>query len=260
MYRLADTGAIISLYSRLAIEKTLSSKLEDARNAILLRIVKALKEYRNLYAVQHHLSGRMIFPESLKFLPLYGLGLCKSTALRGGYDDVQLDERCAAGYTMMALPVNSLLKLLYPNLFRVDNYLVKSEDFDTPKKLPVTADSLDGRGLYVFDDGFRFVIWFGRSISPDILRNLLGEDLALDFSKVSLVERDNEVSRKLMKLLNECRESEPAYYQLCHLVKQGEQPREGLFLQSNLVEDKIGSATGYADWMLQLFRQVQQNV
>ncbi|KAI3449692.1 hypothetical protein Pfo_006357 [Paulownia fortunei] len=263
MYRLADTGAIISLFSRLAIEKTLSSKLEDARNAIQLRIVKALREYRNLYAVQHRLSGRMIYPESLKFLPLYGLALCKSTPLRGGYADAQLDERCAAAYTMMALPVKNLLKLLYPNLVRVDDCLVKissqTEEFDITKRLPLTAESLDTRGLYIFDDGFRFVIWFGRSISPDISRNLLGEDFATDYSKVSLSQRDNEMSRKLMKILNKYRESDPSYFQLCHLVRQGEQPREGFFLLTNLVEDQVGGANGYADWMLLLFRQVQQN-
>lgn len=108
-----------------AIEKTLSHKLEDARNALQLRIVKALKEYRNLYAVQHRLGGRMIFPESLKFLPLYGLALYKSTPLRGGYADAALDERCAAGHTMMTLPVKKLLKLLYPNLIRLDEHLLK---------------------------------------------------------------------------------------------------------------------------------------
>lgn len=159
MYRLADASAIISLFSRLgkfsytflvfgpftlrflrsalikfltrtsscfsAIEKTLTSKLEEARNSIQLRIVKALREYRNLHAVQHRVAGRMIYPESLKYLPLYGLALCKSTALRGGYADAQLDERCAAGYTMMALPVKRLLKLLYPKLIRIDEYLLK---------------------------------------------------------------------------------------------------------------------------------------
>lgn len=99
--------------------------MEDARNAIQLRIIKALREYRNLYAVQHRLSGRMIYPESLKFLPLYGLALCKSTPIRGGYGDVQLDERSAAGFTMMALPIKKLLKLLYPNLIRLDDLLPK---------------------------------------------------------------------------------------------------------------------------------------
>lgn len=103
----------------------MSSKLEDARNSVQLRIVKALKEYRNLYAVQHRLGGRIIFPESLKFLPLYGLALCRSTPLRGGYADAPLDERCSAGYTMMTLPVKKLLKLLYPSLIRLDEYLLK---------------------------------------------------------------------------------------------------------------------------------------
>lgn len=52
-------------------------------------------------------------------------------------------------------------------------------------RLPLTVKSLDTRGLYIFDDGFRFVIWFGGSISPDISRNLLGEDFSGDYSKVA---------------------------------------------------------------------------
>ncbi|KAI3668111.1 hypothetical protein L6452_43186 [Arctium lappa] len=188
MYRHADTGAIVSLLGRLAIEKSLSYKLEDARNAIQLRIIKALKEYRKLYAVQHRVGSRMIYPESLKYLPLYGLSLCKSTALRGGYADAQLDERCAAGFTMMALPVKKMLKLLYSSLLRVDEYLVKTptrdDDFDRVcKRLPLVAESLDSRGIYIFDDGFRFVVWFGRMLSPDLARNLVEEHSATDFSK-----------------------------------------------------------------------------
>ncbi|KAL0390969.1 UNVERIFIED_CONTAM: protein transport protein Sec24-like [Sesamum calycinum] len=234
MYRLADTGAIISLFSRLAIEKSLSHKLEDARNAVQLRIVKTLREYRNLYAVQHRLSGKMI------------------------------DERCAAGYTMMALPVKKLLKLLYPNLVRMDDSVVnlspQTDESDIiRKRLPLTAESLDPRGLYIFDDGFRFIIWLGRSISPDIVRNLVGEDFTGDYSKVSLSARDNEMSRKLMKILNKFRENDLSYYQFCHVVRQAEQPREGFFLLGNLVDDQNGGANSYADWILQLHRQVQQN-
>ncbi|KAL3517621.1 hypothetical protein ACH5RR_020210 [Cinchona calisaya] len=263
MYRLADTGAVVSLLSRLAIEKSLCYKLEEARASVQLRIVKALREYRNLYAVQHRLGGRMIYPESLKLLPLYGLALCRSTPLRGGYADAQLDERCAAGYTMMALPAKKLLKLLYPNLIRLDEYLLKSSFADESEniweRLPLAAESLDSRGLYIYDDGFRFVIWFGRMLSPDIARSLLGEDFATDYSKVFLTERDNEMSRRLTRIIKKYRESDPSYYQLCHLVRQGEQPREGFFLLANLVEDQVGGTNGYTDWILQLQRQVQQN-
>ncbi|KAL4572013.1 hypothetical protein LXL04_018781 [Taraxacum kok-saghyz] len=264
MYRQADTGAIVSLFGRLAIEKSLSYKLEEARNAIQQRIVKSLKEYRNLYAVQHRVGTRMIYPESLKYLCLYGLALCKSTTLRGGYADSQLDERCAAGFTMMALPVKKMLKLLYPSLLRVDEYLTKASghgDSEFEKictRLPLAADSLDSRGIYIYDDGFRLVVWFGQMLSPDISRNLVGEDFATDFSRVSLSERDNEMSRKLMGILKKLRNGDASYYPLCHLVRQGEQPRENFFLLSNLVEDQVGGMNGYVDWVLQIHRLVQQ--
>ncbi|KAJ8427223.1 hypothetical protein Cgig2_028747 [Carnegiea gigantea] len=239
MYRQADTGAIVSLLGRLAIEKTLSSKLEDARNYLQMRIVRSLREYRNLYAVQHRLAGRMIYPESLKYLPLYGLALCKSVPLRGGYADVLLDERCAAGSTMMTLPVKSLLKLLYPSLIRADEFLLKASfDLkDVERRLPLTAESLDPRGLYVFDDGFRFVIWSGRMLSPDIARSL---NIASDVSEVKLSESDSDMSRRLTRLLDRLRESDPAYYQLCHLVRQGEQPEKGTIFLQTLLRIKQG--------------------
>ena len=55
---------------------------------------------------------------------------------------------------------------------------------DELKRLPLAAESLDSRGLYIYDDGFRFVIWFGRMLLPEIARNLLGQDFAADLSKV----------------------------------------------------------------------------
>lgn len=92
---------------------------------IQLKLVKSFKEYRNLYAVQHRLGGRLVFPDSLKYLPLYALALCKSWALRGGYADMSLDERCTAGFTMMVLPIAGTLQLLYPALYRMDELLTK---------------------------------------------------------------------------------------------------------------------------------------
>ncbi|CAI8615332.1 unnamed protein product [Vicia faba] len=236
LYRLADTGALVSLFSRLANEKTLSQKLEDARSAVQLRIVKALKEYRNLYAVQHRLANRMIYPESLKFLMLYGLALCRSMALRGGFGDVPLDDRCAAGHTIMILPIKRLLKLLYPSLIRLDEYLLKPS---------VQADDLKSIER--------------RMISPDIAKNLLGADFAAELSKATLNEHNNEMSRRLMRVLEKLRNDDRGYYQLCHLVRQGEQPKEGFLLLANLVEDQMGGNSGYADWMLQISRQVHHS-
>ncbi|ONK81317.1 uncharacterized protein A4U43_C01F27750 [Asparagus officinalis] len=262
MYRQADTGAIISLLSRLAIENSLAHKLEDSRLLIQLKIVKGLKEYRNLYVVHHRLGGRLIFPESLKFLATYALSLSKSVALRGGYADASLDERCAVGYSMMILPVSRMLKLLYPSLLRVDEHLIKaSDDFEeTSSSLALTAHSLDPKGLYVYDDGFNFVIWFGSALPSDLTNNILGNFSAFpDLSKVTLCEQDNNVSRKLMRILNRLRQKDPSYYQLAHIIRQGEQPRESSLLLSKLVEDQTAGTSSYLDWILQIHRQLQNS-
>ncbi|KAK6230145.1 hypothetical protein QUC31_001663 [Theobroma cacao] len=165
---------------------------------------------------------------------------------------------------MMALPVKKLLNLLYPSLIHVDEYLLEpsaqADDLKTTvKRLPLIAESLNSRGLYIYDDGFRFVIWFRRMLSPDIARNLLGADFAAELSKVTLSEHDNEMSRRLMRVLKKLRESDRSYYQLSYLVRQGEQPREGLLLLVNLLEDQMGGTSGYVDWITLIHRQVQQN-
>jgi len=262
MYRNADTGAIICLLSRLAIEKTLSHKLEEARHVIQLRIVRSLQEYRNLFAVQHRLAGRLIYPESLKLLPLYGLALCKSLALRGGFADAHIDERSAAGFSMMIIPIKRLLKLLYPSLGRLDEYLLKGGDDAKAsiQRLVLSAERLDPRGAFLYDDGFRFVLWLGKVLPAEFVKNLLGVEAANspDLSKVPVIEQNNELSRKLLATLKTLRERDPAFYQHCYLLRQGEQPREGSLLLFNLVEDQIAGTSGYVEWLIQIHRQVQQ--
>ncbi|KAH7662696.1 vWA-like protein [Dioscorea alata] len=264
MYRQADSGAIVSMMSRLAIEKTLSGKLEDARQFLQLKLMRSLREYRNLYVVQHRLGGRLIYPESLKYLALYILSLCKTLALRGGYAEASPDERCAAGYSMMILPIGGMLKLLYPTLVRIDEILLKAPDnselLNELKSLPLTKESLDAGGLYLYNDGFSLILWCGRMLSAGIVKNILGIDFSTspDLSKVTLFEHDNEISRKLTSMLTKIRKSHPYNYQLCHIVRQDEQPRETSLLLSNLVEDQTAGTFSYRDWMLQIFLQTQQ--
>ena len=69
-------------------------------------------------------------------------------------------------------------------------------------------------------------------------------------NQVTLSEHDNEMSRRLMRILKKLRESDPSCYQLSYLVRQGEQPREGLLLLVNLLEDQMGGISGYVDWIL----------
>lgn len=56
------------------------------------------------------------------------------------------------------------------------------------KELPLASESLDSRGLYIYDDGLRFIIWLGRILSPDIANDLVGVNISgfVDLSKVCI--------------------------------------------------------------------------
>jgi protein transport protein SEC24 len=77
-------------------------------------------------------------------------------------------------------------------------------------------------------------------------------------TQIALVDQDSAISKRLMSALNALRQSCPAVYQLCTAVRQGEQPREGTLVLSNLVEDRTAGASGYADFVVQIYRQVSQ--
>jgi len=65
--------------------------------------------------------------------------------------------------------------------------ILQVDDFEeSSKKLALTVHSLDPSGLYVFDDGFSFIIWLGRMFPSDIVNKVLGIDLSIfaDLSKV----------------------------------------------------------------------------
>ncbi|KAL2613081.1 hypothetical protein R1flu_024773 [Riccia fluitans] len=225
MYRSADVGAIASLMSRLAIEKSLTSKLEDCRQAGQSRLVRALREYKNLFAVQYRTTGRLIYPESLKLLPLYVLAINKSLALRGGFHEVSVDERSAAAFEMMTMPVTRLQRYLYPSLYRIDDYLyktakIKADPVDLPTSLPLSAERLDPRGAYLYNDGLCFVLWVGKVVPADFIGLLYGSEAAQapDSSKAVVVEQDNDLSRRFIAVLNTLREKNTALYQECLLV------------------------------------------
>lgn len=75
--------------------------------------------------------------------------------------------------------------------------------------------------------------------------------------QVVLCQHDNEISKRLMRILKELRARDPSSYQSCRLVRQGEQPRELSLFLTNLVEDQTAGSSGYVDWILQVFRQSQ---
>ena len=51
-------------------------------------------------------------------------------------------------------------------------------------RLPLSAWNLDTRGIYIYDDGFKFVVLFGMIVLPELAVNLLEKGFTTGFSKV----------------------------------------------------------------------------
>ncbi|KAF6250863.1 Sec23/Sec24 trunk domain-containing protein, partial [Scenedesmus sp. NREL 46B-D3] len=82
LYRASDGAATACLLAKLGVEKSLMAKLEDTRQALVVKLSAALKEYRLLHGAHMRNPGALIYPSTLRYLPAYVLGLVKSTAFR----------------------------------------------------------------------------------------------------------------------------------------------------------------------------------
>jgi hypothetical protein len=68
-------------------------------------------------AAATRVPNRLFWPEPLRCLPLWALGLTKCGALRGGAKDVNPDERIVVGHELMAGSVAAMCRGFYPDLY-----------------------------------------------------------------------------------------------------------------------------------------------
>lgn len=260
MYKTADGPATAALLSRLAVEKGLSSRLEDARQAVNARVLAVLKEYKSLYGINHRMPNKLVLPEGLKMVPLYALALTKSKALRGGAKDVGVDERSVVGYQMMAMGVAETLRYLYPTMYALHDMPDNCGNTNTegvvvmPTPVALATEVLDHRGVYLLDDGRIFICWVGRGVPAEILEGLFG---AAGVSDVLSLEpqQDSEISKSANRLLAALR-SKRELHQQCFVVRQGE-PMETHWLPY-LVEDRTQGAMSYTDFLCHLHRNTSK--
>eukprot|EP00884_Botryococcus_braunii_P006881 jgi/Botrbrau1/16194/Bobra.354_1s0001.3 len=88
LFSVVDGAAMAALLAKLAIEKSYTAKLDDARSALQNKLVAALREFRALHAALARSAlphNQLIFPRSLRYLPIWILGTEKCAALRGGH-------------------------------------------------------------------------------------------------------------------------------------------------------------------------------
>jgi hypothetical protein len=128
MYRAVDGGAMSAFLTRLGVERSLTARLQDAREAMQTKLSSALKEFRMLNTSAARAFNRLIYPEKMRLIPLFALCAGKSVALRGQTRDVSVDERIASVFEIMSAPTEAILRRLYPGDVRAARHASRGGD------------------------------------------------------------------------------------------------------------------------------------
>lgn len=177
VYAGVDVQAAICLLANMAVDRSISSSLSDARDALVNAVVDSLSAYGSTVSNLQH-SG-LIAPSSLKLFPLYVLALLKQKAFRTG-TSTRLDDRVYAMCQIKCQPLVHLMKMIHPNLYRIDRLTdegaihVNDRVVPQPPLQKLSAEKLTREGAFLMDCGSIFYIWIGKSCDSNFIEDVLG--------------------------------------------------------------------------------------
>jgi protein transport protein SEC24 len=121
LYGSADQFAIATLLANKAVERSMHSKLEDARDAVTNKVVDILGTYKaTMTSSASGPSPQLVVSDNLKYLPLLMLGLLKHVGLRQS-TTIPSDLRAYAQALLTTLPTQLILPYLHPTLYALHN-------------------------------------------------------------------------------------------------------------------------------------------
>uniref|UniRef100_A0A8C2P7Q2 SEC24 homolog B, COPII coat complex component n=1 Tax=Capra hircus TaxID=9925 RepID=A0A8C2P7Q2_CAPHI len=227
VYAGVDVQAAVCLLANMAVDRSISSSLSDARDALVNAVVDSLSAYGSTVSNLQH-SG-LIAPSSLKLFPLYVLALLKQKAFRTG-TSTRLDDRVYAMCQIKCQPLVHLMKMIHPNLYRIDRLTdegaihVNDRVVPQPPLQKLSAEKLTREGAFLMDCG-----------------------------STHLPELDTLSSERARSFITWLRDSRPLSPVL-HVVKD-ESPAKTEFFQ-HLIEDRTEAALSYYEFLLHVQQQI----
>nr|KAF6502490.1 SEC24-like protein B, COPII coat complex component [Molossus molossus] len=258
VYAGVDVQAAICLLANMAVDRSISSSLSDARDALVNAVVDSLSAYGSTVSNSQH--SALIAPSSLKLFPLYVLALLKQKAFRTG-TSTRLDDRVYAMCQIKCQPLVLLMKMIHPNLYRIDRLIdegaihVNDRVVPQPPLQKLSAEKLTREGAFLMDCGSVFYIWVGKNCDNNFIEDVLGyPDFASIPQKMThLPELDTLSSERARSFITWLRDSRPLSPVL-HVVKD-ESPAKTEFFQ-HLIEDRTEAAFSYYEFLLHIQQQI----
>jgi protein transport protein SEC24 len=270
-----DQFALINFLSKMSIERALTSKLEDAREALVNKLVDVLGIYKTVANTQ-----QLSVCENLYLLPIMVLALVKHRVIRSG-TQVPLDIRTHMMNIFRILPVELSTTALVPNLYEIhemgpdvgqllkplespNSPLPRKENkFVFPKLIPPTGERLSPHGIYLLDNIFEIFLYVGRQASPYLVQSLFGvpyESIQTGKVFLPLIE-ESDLNIRVHKIIDHLT-GLPSRKNLRSdflIVKEdGGEPLSKLMFLSNLVFDRSDFGPSYAKFLGEVGEKVSK--
>ena len=206
VFRYADVHCVCNSMLREYSEMTRTKTLKDIRKQMAEQCVNILYAYRQ-HCASNHSSGQLILPESLKFLPLFTLSMCRSAWLLSNDSqnkslvEVSADLRAAQMCRLQSMPVPLSIPVVYPRLLTLHDMedgcgdLIEMETSSTgasgngggaangeqkstrllcklPKYKWPSVDHVTDESILLLDAGTDVYLWLGVSVSSEVTEAL----------------------------------------------------------------------------------------
>ncbi|XP_056659069.1 protein transport protein Sec24B isoform X2 [Monodelphis domestica] len=258
VYAGVDVQAAVCLLANMAVDRSISSSLSDARDALVNAVVDSISAYGTISSTSQ--QSALIAPTSLKLFPLYVLALLKQKAFRTG-TSTRLDDRVFAMCQMKWQPLVHLMKIIHPNLYRIDKLTdegaihVNDRIVPQPPLQKLSAEKLTREGAFLMDAGSIIYIWIGKNCDDNFIKDVLGYPnyASVPQKLTHLPELDTLSSERTRSFLSWLRDNRPLSPVL-HVVKD-ESPGKTDFFQ-HLVEDRTEAAFSYYEFLLHVQQQI----
>ncbi|KAJ3836161.1 protein transporter SEC24 [Lentinula raphanica] len=263
----ADQVALAVLLANKAVERTLSHKLEDARDAVYNKLVEILQTYKSsMTAAGAGASAQLAIGENMKMLPVLVLGLLKNVGLRQSAQ-IPPDIRAYSQALLTSLPAQLLIPYIYPSFYSLHNMppeagTVGPEGVIMPPPLPLTSERLERHGLFLIEDGQTIFLWIGRDAVPQLVMDVfnLPSYEVLRGGKTTLPVLENSFSQRVNAIIQKTREMRRGvYYPHLYVVKEDGEPPLRLWALSALVQDRADVLPSYQQFVSSLKEKVNGN-
>lgn len=259
----------------MAVERTISAGLENAREAlttVMNDILTAYQDERNSGSSSSTLSG--ICPASLRLLPAYLCGTLRFPAFRNCLP-TSLDVRSGALELLIGASIPQTLALLYPRLYAVNSLIsepICGKDATLAQKaaalslsdstpplscLPLTGKSITRDGIYLLDTGSLLIVLVGYGIPTADLKSLIGyatiDELTIEkgITKLGDLLEGGKLPpprRRLETLIKSIQRDRCLGTALVLIRHDVPEPLKGRFINA-LVEDRTPTCPSYSEYV-----------